>query len=89
MSLKMEGWWLAPEDVKAVQAYITEHRTSKAPFDIAIIGSRNTAGKGGAREAKKVAMLAEAGATWRLEALYLQRNSLERLQGTIRMEPPK
>jgi len=62
MPLKMEGWWLAPEDEKAVRAYITEYRTSKVSFDIAIIGSRNTAGKGGARGAKKVAMLAEAGA---------------------------
>ena len=34
-------------------------------------------------------LAAEAGATRWLEALYLQRNSLERLQAAIRKGPPK
>jgi alkanesulfonate monooxygenase SsuD/methylene tetrahydromethanopterin reductase-like flavin-dependent oxidoreductase (luciferase family) len=87
--LKTQGPLMTPDDVREMLRFIREHRASDQPFDVAIIGSRETRGKGGVKGAAKVAQFAEAGATWWLESLYLARNSVEKMRAAIRLGPPR
>jgi alkanesulfonate monooxygenase SsuD/methylene tetrahydromethanopterin reductase-like flavin-dependent oxidoreductase (luciferase family) len=56
------------DDVRAMRAYITAHRTDPTPFDIVIEGE--TPGDDRQEAARVVTPWAEAGATWWLEALW-------------------
>ena len=58
-------------------------------FGVAIIGNRQTHGKGGLKGAKTVAQFAEAGAIWWLEDLYMSRNLMEEMRSCILLGPPK
>lgn len=78
---------LTPEDVVGVRDFIRKERTSSEPFDIAIINWTDPSDPKAA--AGKVAAYAEAGTTWWLEGLYMQRNSLEELRRRICVGPPK
>jgi len=78
---------LTPQDVEEVADFIRKERTSPAPFDIAIINWTDPSDPEAA--AAKVAMYAQAGATWWLESLYMQQNSLEGLRKRIRVGPPR
>lgn len=80
---------MKPEDLEDIAKYIREHREDNDPFDIAVIGSRWTGGKGGLKGEKKVALFREAGATWWLESLYMSRNSLEKMRSEIQLGPPR
>jgi hypothetical protein len=70
-------------------AYIHAHRTSKTPFDAVIIGAGHVLGKGAASPRKSLKQLEQAGATWGLQSVYLERNSLETMRAVIRQGPPK
>jgi hypothetical protein len=78
---------LTPQDVVGVRDFIRKERTSSEPFDIAIINWTDPSDPKAA--AGKVAAYAEAGTTWWLEGLYMQRNSLEELRRRICVGPPK
>jgi len=78
---------LTPQDVQDVRAFINKERTSREPFEIAIISWTDPSDPGAATA--KVAAYAEAGTTWWLESLYMQQNSLEELRKRIRVGPPK
>ena len=78
---------LTPQDVVEVRDFIHQQRTSDEPFDIAIISWTDPSDPQGAVE--KVAVYAEAGATWWLESLYMQHDSLEAMRKRIRPGPPK
>jgi alkanesulfonate monooxygenase SsuD/methylene tetrahydromethanopterin reductase-like flavin-dependent oxidoreductase (luciferase family) len=56
---------LSPGDLREISAYIAEHRTSPAPFDLVCSGA--TAGDSPAQDATIVAPFIEAGATWWIE----------------------
>jgi alkanesulfonate monooxygenase SsuD/methylene tetrahydromethanopterin reductase-like flavin-dependent oxidoreductase (luciferase family) len=84
-----KGGRMEPQDVQDLLKFIHEHRESKDPFEVAIIGSRWTAGKGGLRGKEKVASFHDRGATWWLESLYLNRNSLEDMRSQIQLGPPR
>jgi alkanesulfonate monooxygenase SsuD/methylene tetrahydromethanopterin reductase-like flavin-dependent oxidoreductase (luciferase family) len=75
-----------PQEVTDVLDFIREERTSNAPFDFAIINWTDPSDAKAAAE--KVAAYAKAGATWWLESLYMQQNSLEGLRKRIRVGPP-
>ena len=78
---------LTPEEVVEMREFIASQRTSTAAFDVAII---NWTDPSNPKEAvRKVAAYAQAGATWWLESLYMQQNSLEGLRRRIRVGPPR
>jgi alkanesulfonate monooxygenase SsuD/methylene tetrahydromethanopterin reductase-like flavin-dependent oxidoreductase (luciferase family) len=76
-----------PEDLRAIKAYISEHRTSEAPFDVVKIGW--SSGMSPKRDAAKVTPFADAGMTWWLESLYTKRDSPEKMRKRIRTGPPR
>ena len=78
---------LTPQDVAEVADFIGKERTSQAPFDIAIINWIDPSDPEAA--AAKVDTYAQAGATWWLESLYMQQNSMEGLRKRIRFGPPR
>jgi alkanesulfonate monooxygenase SsuD/methylene tetrahydromethanopterin reductase-like flavin-dependent oxidoreductase (luciferase family) len=86
---KSGGFFLGAEDVGQLMVFIGQHRTATSPFDVTIIGSRS--GLGGRASAVKKALseLEQAGATWWLQALFIERNSIERLRAAIRQGPPE
>ncbi len=87
--LNKHGIWIKPLDLEEMLAYIYSQRTAKTPFDAVIIGARATLGKNVATIRKSLQQLEEAGATWWLQALYLERNSVELLRTAIRQGPPR
>ena len=76
-----------PKDLRNILEYIRDHRTSTAGFDVAVIG-RGT-GKSHTEDVKKLQLFAEAGMTWWLESLFLQRNSHKEMRKRIRQGPPR
>jgi alkanesulfonate monooxygenase SsuD/methylene tetrahydromethanopterin reductase-like flavin-dependent oxidoreductase (luciferase family) len=78
---------LTPQDVLELLEFIHKERTSEAPFDVAIINWTDPSDLKAATE--KVSAYAQAGTTWWLESLYMQRDSLEDLRRRVRLGPPK
>ena len=72
-------------DLRAMQAYIAEHRTDSTPFDIAIEG--DTPGDNRQEAAMIVKPWAEAGATWWLEAPW-DSNTQDDVRKRIQQGPP-
>jgi alkanesulfonate monooxygenase SsuD/methylene tetrahydromethanopterin reductase-like flavin-dependent oxidoreductase (luciferase family) len=85
---KSGGYFLAPDDLRELLAFIGQHRTATTPFDAAIIGSRSGLGKKPSALKKSLSELERAGATWWLQALFIERNSVERLREAIVQGPP-
>ncbi len=77
---------ILPDEVRAIRAYIQQHRTTADPFDVVVIlwseGGRT------AEELQGVAQYAEAGATWWLEDLSLERFPLKEARERIHKGPP-
>ncbi len=86
---KSGGFFLGPEDLRQLLAFIRPLRRSQAPLDAAIIGSRPGLGKTAVAVKRSLAQLEEAGATWWLQGLFIERNSLEKQRATIRQGPPQ
>lgn len=59
---------LTPDDIRAITAYVGEHRTLTTPFDIIVEGT--TPGDDPSAAAETVRAWAEAGATWWIEARW-------------------
>ncbi len=87
--LNKHGIWIKPPDLQEMLAYIHSQRTAKTPFEAVIIGARATLGKTSADIRQSLQKLEEAGATWWLQALYMERNSIEALRTAIRQGPPQ
>jgi len=77
---------LEPRDLRNILYYIMKHRKNTGPFDAAVIGSGTE--KSNAKSTRRIQALAEAGMTWWLESLFLQRNSLKKMKKRIRKGPP-
>ena len=80
---------LTPEDVRDLVAYIKEHRTSDAPFDVAVGGVTPGDRTGAAAEMPR--RFAEAGATWWLELGGGAGDAFptERVRERVRQGPPR
>ena len=76
-----------PEDIRAMAAYVAEHRTETTPFDIVMEG--RTPGDDPAATAAIIRPFAEAGATWWLEGWWEAPNGPEELRARIRQGPPR
>ncbi len=79
-----------PDDLRAMRAYIEEHREAKTPFDYVAEGK--TPGDNPGQAAEMVSEWAEAGATWWLESMWdaMDRpDGKEEVQTRIRQGPPR
>ncbi len=86
--LKKEGIWLDPEDIREILEYVHKHRSEDSSFDVVVISNRDRKGKCGLKGVDLAGALADAGATWWLESLYMSRNDLHALRDKIAMGPP-
>ena len=77
---------LTPDDLRAILAYIAEHRTGGGPFDVVLSGE--TPGDDPAGGAAIVAPYVEAGATWWVEGISGYRGPFEEMRARIRQGPP-
>lgn len=83
-SLKADGEPLTPADLREVVAYARAQRPDNAaPFDVVFAGESE-----GASAADLVRPYAEAGATWWLEGVWVERGTPEQLRARIRQGPP-
>ncbi|MDP9371011.1 MAG: LLM class flavin-dependent oxidoreductase, partial [Chloroflexota bacterium] len=86
----LDGWWdghpLTPDDLRAILAFIKEHRTSTTSFDVAY--GAPLPGDDPARAAETIAAYAEAGLTWWIGGCDPWRESLTDLHAKIRRGPP-
>ena len=81
---------MTPDDLRAMKAYIDEHRTLTTPFDI--IMEAETPGDDSAKAATIVRPLAEAGMTWWLEAVWgtpETNGGIEGMRSRIKQGPPR
>ncbi|MFZ2097224.1 MAG: LLM class flavin-dependent oxidoreductase [Anaerolineales bacterium] len=76
-----------PNTLRQIHEYITQHRTTPAPFDLVIMGT--TSGNDLKAARKKLSAYAETGLTWWLESLYRWRNSINLMRQRIRQGPPR
>jgi hypothetical protein len=74
------------EELRAMTAYVAEHRTLQTPFDIIIEGE--TPGDDPVAAAAAVRSWAEAGATWWLEAMW-QAADLAAVRRRVEQGPPR
>jgi alkanesulfonate monooxygenase SsuD/methylene tetrahydromethanopterin reductase-like flavin-dependent oxidoreductase (luciferase family) len=77
-----------PSDVAEAAAFIRQQRTDERPFDIVVIGGAHSRAGAAQKKVDKVQKYIEAGATWWLESLFLERNSLEEMRKVIQAGPP-
>lgn len=75
---------VTPEDIRAMKAFIDEHRTRTTPFDIVVEGKRGELTPDQLNE--KLKAWAEAGATWWIDGLW--EYTEEQALGRIQMGPP-
>ncbi|HEX5502952.1 MAG TPA: LLM class flavin-dependent oxidoreductase [Thermomicrobiales bacterium] len=78
---------IAPDDIRAMAAYVAENRTATTPFDIIMEG--RTPGDDPGKAAEEVRRWAEAGATWWLEAMWTPPNDTDDVRARIRQGPPR
>lgn len=75
---------VTPEDLRAMKAYVVANRTLTTPFDIVMEGKSGELAPAQAQE--KLAVWAEAGATWWIEGMW--ECSEEQVLQRIRQGPP-
>jgi len=81
---------LTPEDIRAIKAYIAEHRTANTPYDIVMDGK--TPGDNPAQASAIVRPFAEEGLTWWIEdepCSTWRRGGVDGLRSRIRQGPPR
>ena len=76
-----------PDDIRAMRAYVQEHRTATTPFDIIFEG--RTPGDDRTAAVAQVQPYIDAGITWWLEAMWTEPNSLADQHTRIRQGPPR
>ena len=77
---------ITPDDIRAMKAYVDEHRTLTTPFDIVMEGE--TPGDQPDQAAALVRPFAEAGATWWMETRW-GGNPLAEVRARIQQGPPR
>lgn len=85
--LKHPEGLLKPNDLRVILDYTRSQRTSREPFDVAVIGW--TVSKYREKNAEKVKPYYELGMTWWLESLYTKRDAPEEMRARIRKGPPR
>jgi alkanesulfonate monooxygenase SsuD/methylene tetrahydromethanopterin reductase-like flavin-dependent oxidoreductase (luciferase family) len=78
---------LTPDDIRAIRAYVSEHKGEDAPYDIIMEGE--TPGDDPQKAADTVGPMVEAGATWWLEAMWTDPNWQQNILTRVRQGPPR
>lgn len=76
---------ITPEDIRAMKAYIDQHRTLTTPFDLIFEGE--TPGDQPEQAAARIRPYAEAGATWWMESRW-GASSTDEVRTRIKQGPP-
>jgi alkanesulfonate monooxygenase SsuD/methylene tetrahydromethanopterin reductase-like flavin-dependent oxidoreductase (luciferase family) len=76
---------LTVDDLRSILSYIAEHRESKEPFDVVVVGQTPNKPEEGAETVKQ---WRAAGATWWSEDINGWRGALEEMRERIRSGPP-
>ncbi len=79
--------YIKPADIRAIKAFVAEHRSSSAPFDLVAGGNTLADDKVKARE--HVAEFAEAGATWWSEFILPEPGETDQALHRIKQGPPR
>jgi alkanesulfonate monooxygenase SsuD/methylene tetrahydromethanopterin reductase-like flavin-dependent oxidoreductase (luciferase family) len=81
----VEGLSVRPNEVSELLAYVRQHRTTSAPFDVVVAGYLGD--KDPAVAAARLRSYADAGVTWWQEG-FLSRHTLDDVRQRIRQGPP-
>jgi probable F420-dependent oxidoreductase len=76
---------MTPDDVRAMKAFIQDHRDSSAPFDISVGGRQR--GQDWEQERALIRSLAEAGVTWWIEYIPPETGGLDVVRACIKRGP--
>jgi alkanesulfonate monooxygenase SsuD/methylene tetrahydromethanopterin reductase-like flavin-dependent oxidoreductase (luciferase family) len=79
--------YIKPDDIRAIKAFIAEHRSNPAPFDLAAGG--NSDGSDPAKARAHVEAYREAGATWWIEFVLPDPGEAEQALARVKQGPPK
>lgn len=82
-SERATGEPLTPDDLREALAYVQSQRQAASPFDVVFAGETEAAGA-----ANTIQPYAEAGATWWLEGIWVERGTLQQMEERIRQGPP-
>ncbi len=77
---------LAPGEIATVASEIRRHRTSDAPFDLAVGGETSPGGP--YRRTEPLSAYEDAGATWWMESLTDWRGSIDNMHAFVNNGPP-
>jgi alkanesulfonate monooxygenase SsuD/methylene tetrahydromethanopterin reductase-like flavin-dependent oxidoreductase (luciferase family) len=77
---------ITPEDIRAMKAFVDEHRTETTPFDIIMEGV--TPGDDPDRTAAILTPLKEAGVTWWIESMWDVPGGMKAVRKRIKQGPP-
>jgi alkanesulfonate monooxygenase SsuD/methylene tetrahydromethanopterin reductase-like flavin-dependent oxidoreductase (luciferase family) len=75
---------LTPADLHEAVAYVRSQRQDHAPFEVAFAGVTEAA-----EAATVIPPYAQAGATWWLEGIWVERGSVQQMRERIRQGPPR
>jgi hypothetical protein len=75
------------KDLQEIRAYIEQYRTSTAPFDLVVSG--HTPGLDPDKARKIIAPYQDGGATWWLESLFREHDSVAAMRLCIGQGPPR
>jgi alkanesulfonate monooxygenase SsuD/methylene tetrahydromethanopterin reductase-like flavin-dependent oxidoreductase (luciferase family) len=84
-----DGTWgdITPDSIRAMKAFVDEHRTPTTPFDIVV--EAVTPGDDRAKAAAIVRPFAEAGATWWIESTWTMPGEVDVQLARIHQGPPR
>lgn len=85
---KTGGFIMSPSDLQELLGFISQHRQKQGAYDAVIIGARNGLGKKPSAMKKALIEYEHAGATWWLQSLFLERNSIDRMRTAVLDGPP-
>jgi len=83
-SKQATGEPLTPADLQEAVAYLRSQRQEASPFDVAFAGVTEASGA-----AAVVQPYAQAGATWWLEGIWVERGTPNQMRARIRQGPPR
>lgn len=83
-SQQANGEDLSPSALREAIAYVQSQRQTDAPFDVAFAGETEAASA-----ADVIHPYAQAGATWWLEGIWIERGTPEQMRARIQQGPPR
>jgi alkanesulfonate monooxygenase SsuD/methylene tetrahydromethanopterin reductase-like flavin-dependent oxidoreductase (luciferase family) len=82
-SERATGEPLTPADLHEASTYVRSQRRQSSPFDVIFAGATEASGA-----AAVIQPYAEAGATWWLEGIWVERGTVQQMRERIRQGPP-